>query len=285
MTIFVPGLLEINGKKCLIIADSLSHELPTSGTVLLEQMEGFNIFCLAEELMAKKAEYRGVPVYGYWQTLYASNHWQPETGITAYKHGNIGQYVAIDLDEKIATTGEVVDGRAVATAGEQLHQTQIRWLEIATDRITLPSCPAMTMAEEIAAQEKNNRTILMAISLAILALILGLISGSWYANKEARRLEAHHEALMVQIEEAQTIVSELKRTKLAIVPNQHELLNLLEALSWVEGIEIPNSEINAIQLSLPYRSYNDAINILTQHNVRYHEHWLSTGRVQLSLQR
>ncbi len=285
MTTFAPGLLEINGKKCLIIADSLSHELPASGTVLLERVEGFNIFCLAEELVAKKAMYRSVPVYGYWQTLYASKHWRPETGITAYKHGNIGQYVAIDLDEKTATTGEVVDGCAVATAGEQLQQAQIRWLEIATEDITLPSRPAMTMAEQIAAQEKNNRTILAAVSLAILALIFGLVSGSWYADKEARHLEAHHEALTVQIEEAQTMVSELKKTKLAVAPDQHELLNLLEALSWVEGIEIPNSEIDAIQLSIPYQSYNDAIHILTRHNIRYSEHWLPAGRVQLSLQR
>ncbi len=285
MTIFVPGLLEINGKKCLIVADSLSHELPASGTVLLERVEGFNIFCLAEELVAKKAMYRGVPVYGYWQTLHASNHWQPETGITAYKHGTIGQYVAIDLDEKIATTGEVVDGRAVATAGEQLRQAQIRWLEITTDEITLPSCPAMTMAEQIAAQEKNNRAVLAAVSLAILALLLGSVSGSWYADKETRRIEAHYEALTAQIEVARATVSELKKTKLATAPDQHELLTLLEALSWIEGIEIPNSEMSAIQLSLPYRSYNDAIYILTQHNIRYTENWLPDGRVRLSLQR
>ncbi len=285
MTTFAPGLLEINGKKCLIIADSLSHELPVSGTVLLERVEGFNIFCLAEELVAKKAMYRGVPVYGYWQTLYASNHWQPETGITAYKHGTIGQYVAIDLDEKIATTGEVVDGCAVATAGEQLQQTQIRWLEITIEEITLPSRPAMTMAEQIAAQEKNNRTVLAAVSLAILALILGSVSGSWYINKEARHFEAHHEALTVQIEEARAMVSELKKTRLATAPDQHELLTLLEDLSWVEGIEVPNSEINAIQLSVPYRSYNDAIHILTRYNIRYAERWLPTGRVRLGLQR
>ena len=284
MTTFVPGLLEINGKKCLIVADSLSHELPASGTVLLERVEGFNIFCLAEELVAKKAMYRGVPVYGYWQTLYASNHWKPETGIIAYKHGTIGQYVAIDLDEKIATTGEVVDGRAVATAGEQLRQAQIRWLEITTEEITLPSRPAMTMTEQIAAQEKSNRTVLATVSLAILALILGSVSGSWYVDKEARRFEVHREALTAQIETARATVSELKKTKLATAPDQHELLTLLEALSWIEGIEIPNSEIHAIQLSLPYRSYNDAIYILTQHDIRYTEDWLPDGRVRLSLQ-
>ena len=283
MTAFTPGLLEINGKKCLIIADSLSHELPASGTVLLERVEGFNIFCLAEELIAKKAMYRGVAVYGYWQTLYASKRWQPDTGITAYKHDKIGQYVAIDLEEKIATTGEVVDGCAVAIAGEQLEQAQIRWLEITTDEIILPSRPAMTMAEQVAAQEKNNRAMLATVSLAILALIIGLISGSWYANREARHLEAQREVLTVQIDAAQATVSELKKTKLATAPDQHEILTLLEALSWIEGIEIPNSKIDAIQLSVPYRSYNDAIHILTRHNIRHTEQWLPSGRVQLSL--
>ena len=283
MTAFTPGLLQINGKKCLIIADSLSHELPTSGTVLLERVEGFNIFCLAEELIAKKAMYRGVPVYGYWQTLYASKRWQPDTGITAYKHDNIGQYVTIDLEEKIATTGEVVDGFAVATAGEQLDQAQIRWLEITTEDITLPSRPAMTMAEQVAAQEKNNRAMLATVSLAVLALIFGLISGSWYADREARRLEAHRQVLTAQIDAAQATVSELKKTKLATPPDQHEILMLLEALSWIEGMEIPNSEINAIQLSIPYQSYNDAVHILTRHNIRYSEHWLPSGRVELSL--
>ena len=283
MTAFTPGLLEINGKKCLIIADSLSHELPASGTVLLERVEGFNIFCLAEELIAKKAMYRGVPVYGYWQTLYASKRWQPDTGITAYKHDKVGQYVAIDLEEKIATTGEVVDGYAVAIAGEQLEQAQIRWLEITTKEITLPSRPAMTMAEQVAAQEKNNRAMLAAVSLAVLALVFGLISGSWYANKEARHLDAQREVLTMQIDAAQATVSELKKTKLATAPDQHEILMLLEALSWIEGIEIPNSKINAIQLSVPYRSYNDAVHILKQHNIRHTEHWLPSGRVQLSL--
>ena len=284
MTSFVPGILEIKGKRCLIIADSLSHELPASDTVLLERIDGFNIFCLAEELITKKAMHRGVPVYGYWQTLYAAKQWQPDTGITAYKHGDTGQYVVVDLDEKTAITGEVVDGRAVAVVGEQFDPAQIRWLEIMTEQITLPSRAAMTMAEQISAQEKNNRNLLLTASFWVLALIFGLVLGSWYADKEARHLEAQHEALVSEIEAVQAVVDGLKQTKLIAVPNQQEILSLLEDLSWIEGIEIPNSKINAIQLSVPYQSYTNMIYVLAQHDIPYTERWLSDGRVQVSLQ-
>ena len=283
MTQFVPGILEIDGKECLIIADSVSHELPSAGTVLLDRIEGFNIFCLAEELIAKKAMHRGIPVYGYWQSLYATKRWQPDTGIAAYKHGDTGQYVAVDLDEKTATTGEIVDGRAVAVAGEQFDQSQIRWLEITTEEITLPSRPAMTMAEQIAAQEKNNKVLLATAFFAALALIFGLVSGSWYADKETRHREAQHEALIAEVDAAQVVVDGLKQTKLVAAPDQREILSLLEDLSWIEGIEIPNSKINAIQLSVPYQSYTDMIYVLAQHDIPYTERWLSDGRVQVSL--
>lgn len=284
MTRFTPGVLEINGKRCLIIADSVSHELPSSGTVLLESIEGFNIFCLAEELITKKAMYRGMPVYGYWQSLYASKCWQPDTGITAYKHGDTGQYIAVDLDEKTATTGEVVDGSAVAVAGEQLDQAQIRWLEISIDQITLPDSPAMTMAEQIAVQEKSNKTLLATVSFAILALIFGLVSGSWYVDREVSLFETRHEALISEVEAARATAERLKKTKLIAVPDQQDILSLLEDLSWVEGIEIPNSKIAAIQLSVPYGSYTDTIYILERHHISYTEQWLSDGHVQVGLQ-
>ncbi|MXX98740.1 MAG: hypothetical protein F4Y58_02370 [Gammaproteobacteria bacterium] len=283
MTLFVPGLLKIKGKRCLILADSVSHELPASGTVLLERVAGFNIFCLAEELVEKKAAHHGIPVYGYWQTLYASKQWQPDSGIAAYRHNNIGQYVAVDSDEKTAITGEVVDGHAVATVGEQFNQEQVCWLEISTADIVLPSQSAMTIAERIARQENNNRTILAMGSFAALALILGVMSGSWFADNTARRLDAQREILIAEVEHAQIALAKLKETKLVAVPNQQDILNLLEALSWVEGIEIENSKMDAIQLSVPYQSYTDMIYVLAQHDIPYTEQWLAEGRVQVSL--
>ena len=285
MTPFIPGIVKIKGKQCLIIADSLSHELPSSGTVLLEQAETFNIFCLASELIEKKTAHRNMPVYGYWQTLYASNLWQPNTtGISAYQHDNIGQYVAIDLDEKTAITGEIVDGRAVAVAGEQFNQDQIRWLEVTTDEITLPNHEAMTVAEQIVARERKNKTILLAASFVTLALIGGIISGMWVAEFKLKHSKLLHEDLTTQIETAQTNIARLKEHKLITMPNQQRILKLLEALSWIEGIEIPNSNINAIQLSVPYQSYEDLIYILAQHNIPYTEQWLPSGHVQVSLQ-
>ena len=285
MTSFTPGIVKIKGKQCLIIADSVSHELPSSGTVLLEQVGAFNIFCLAEELVAKKAAHRNMPVYGYWQTLYASKRWQPDTtGISAYKDGPSGQYVAVDLDEKTAITGEVVEGCAVAAAGEQFNQEQIHWLEMTTDEITLPSRAAMTMAEQIAARERKNKTMLLVVSVALLALIGGIISGSWFAELKLEHSKSQHAALTTEIETAQTTIAALKGRRLVTMPNQQAILKLLEALSWVEGIEIPNSKINAIQLSVPYQSYTDMIDILAQHDIPYTEQWLPSGQVQVSLQ-
>ena len=284
MTLFVPGVLQIKGKRCLIIADSVSHELPASDTVLLAQAEDFNIFCLASELIEKKALHRGIPVYGYWQTLYASMRWQPDTGIVAYQHNNVGQYVAVDLDEKTATTGEIVDGRAVATAGEQFNEEQIRWLRITTDEIVLPSRAAMTMAEQIATQAQSNRTMLLAGSFIVFALIFGLMSGSWFADRKIKHFETQREALKTEIDTAQIAVVKLKRTRLAVVPDQRKILNLLEELSWIEGIEIPNSKMNAIRLSVPYQSYADTIYVLARHDISYTEQWSSEGHVQVSLQ-
>ena len=284
MTLFTPGIVKIKGKQCLIIADSVSHELPSSGTVLLEQVGAFNIFCLAAELIEKKAAYRNMPVYGYWQTLYASKKWQPDmAGISAYQHDNNGQYVAVDLDEKTAITGEIVNGRAVAVAGEQFNQDQIQWLEVTVDEITLPSRVAMTMAEQIATRERKNKNRLLAASFIVLALIGGIISGSWFAELELKHLKSQRAALMTEIDTVQAAITELKAHKLATVPNQQEILELLEALSWVEGIEIPNSNINTIQLSVPYQSYMDMIYILAQHDIPYTERWLPSGQVQVSL--
>lgn len=283
MSSFTPGVIEINGKRCLIIADSVSHELPTSGTVLLEQVEGFTIFCLAEELVKKKAIHRGLPVYGYWQTLYASKLWYPDRGIAAYRHNNGGQYVAVDLDEKTATTGEVVDGVAIAAVGEQLDDKQIRWLEIMLQDITLPNRAAMTVAEQIAKQEKNNRTLLLTVFFALSALIFGWFSGSWFAKLEIRQAEEQRMLLATEVETMRATVAELKKIKLVGIPDQREILSLLESLIWIEGIEVPNSDINAVQLSVPYRSYTDTIYILAQHDIPYTERWLADGRVEINL--
>ncbi|MBC6413458.1 MAG: hypothetical protein GDA45_00765 [Chromatiales bacterium] len=284
MTLFTPGILNIKGKRCLIIADSVGHALPASKTVLLEQVEGFSIFCLTEELIEKKAIYRGVPIYGYWQTLYASKQWRPDNGIFAYKHNHIGQYVAVDLDEKTAVTGEVVDGRAVATVGEQLNTHQIQWLEVNIDDITLPDRSAMTMAEQIATREQKHKTILAAVLFSAVALLFGWLSGSWLTDRNIKQLEVQRQTLSAEIESAQTVVAELKKRKLATMPNQSAILTLLEELSWIEDIEIPNAEIDAIQLSVPYQSYTDMIYVLARHDVPYTEQWLPSGRVQVRLQ-
>ena len=284
MTLFTPGIMNIKGKQCLIIADSVSHVLPTAGTVLLEQIEGFSIFCSTTELIEKKRMHRGVPVYGYWQTLYASKLWHPDNGIVAYKHNNIGQYVAVDLDEKSAVTGEVVDGHAVATVGEHFNSQNIRWLEVTTDEITLPSHSAMTMADQIATRDHKHKTILAKLSLIILALILGWVSGAWFSDRKVKQLEVQRESLTTEIANARMAVDELKKRTLASVPNQSAILNLLEELSWIEDIEIPNSNINAIQLSVPYLSYTDMIYVLARHDIPYTEQWLPSGRVQVDLQ-
>jgi len=284
MTQFAPGLLKIKGKRCLIIADSVSHTLPESGVVLLKQTEGLNIFCLAAELAAKKAAHPDIPVYGYWQTLYATQHWRPSSGVVAYRHQHSGQYVAVDSDEKTATTGEVIDGHALAAAGEQLEQQRIKWLEVSVDEITLPSRPAMTMAEQIAAQQQSNKALLLAGFFALLALLAGAFLGAWFGDRETQQSLAQRAALAAEVEAAAATVDKLAKTKLVAIPNQQPLLELLAALSWVEDIDVPNAKIDALQISVPYRSYMDAIYLLAQHDIAYTEHWLAEGRVAFHLQ-
>ena len=284
MTLFVPGVLEIKGKQCLIVADSVSHTLPTSGVVLLEQVDGFNIFCLAAELSEKKATYPGLPIYGYWQTLYTSKRWHPNNGVVAYRYNNRGQYVAIDLDEKTAISGEVVDGNAVATVGEHFNQDKIQWIEINTDEIILPNHSVMTMAEQVAKRGESNKTISAIVGCTVFSLIVGLVSGAWFANSKTEDLETQRAVLITELTKARNAFTELKKTKLATIPNQYQILQLVEELSWIDGIEIPNTKINAIQLSVPYQSYIDMIYVLARHDIPYIEQWLPSGRVQVSLQ-
>ena len=283
MSQFVPGVVEVDGRRCLIIADAISHTLADGDVVLLEQIGEFNIFCSAEELAKKKAQHGGLPVYGYWQTLYHSQHWTPESGIVAYRDGASGQYVSVDLDEKSAVTGEVVNGVAIASAGEVCDPQAIRWIDIKLTEISLPKNPAMTLTEQLAQQRQSRRTFLLVGASLVLALIVGAILGGGIAHKEMQVVEAELTKLNNAIAMAQASIKDLSRTRLLEHPKQSAVLNLLESLSWVSGFDIPISAIDDIQLSVPHQSYSHSVEILSHYGVSFDEQWLADGTVVLSL--
>lgn len=284
MNQFVPGITEIQGRQCLIVADAISHALPTEEVVLLDQVGDFNIFCLAEELAKKKAKYENLPIYGYWQTLYRSGHWQPSSGIIAYQHGSGGQYVSVDIDEKNAVTGEVVNGVAIATAGEICDQQTIQWIDLSLTALNLPKNPAMTLTEQLARQGKYRKTLLIASIAIISTLVAGVILGGWIADRETRINKAEFSALNQKIATARVVIEDLSQTRLVAHPNQTAILNLLESLSWVTGLEIPISAVDKIKLSIPYQSYSDLIAVLKHYDVPFEDQWLADGKVVVSLQ-
>ena len=254
MNKFLPGVLEIQGQKCLIIPDLVSSGLPTDNVILLKNIEIFNICCNKDELINARAQYgSNFLVFGYWQTLYASRQWHPkEMPIAAYQNeSGEGQCVVVDIGDDSAVTYSVSGGKVIAR-GNTLDEENINWLEIPLGVIHLPAEPAMTITEKFAHRGRQKRKAVGTGLFATASLAAGVVLGAWFADLEAQRFQEEISSLQAQVHQVSEEIDRLAQTKRLNNTAQSNLLMFLNDISRINNLiaELTPAEL---KFNLPLR--------------------------------
>ena len=277
MTQFLPGVVEIGGKRCLVIADVISSQIESGiECVLLATVDQSTyIYCHTQAITEARQAHPGLPVYGYWQTLFENERWTPKDGICAYQneHGS-GQYV--QRNRTTTTSGEVRGGVAIAMPGETVNADEIEWLDIETTTLKAPK-PAMTWDERAAQKRSSRQQVFLRAGAGVVAAFVGIILGTVGIEATRSSLSAQQEQLEVAIEQANVEVGQLSKTRLLEYPNQQAILRLLGDLSYVDGLDIAQSELDIIRVRVPWQQRAVLIEVLDQHQATYQQQLLPDG--------
>lgn len=237
--------INVNDKEVIFIVDRLADDVEDEAYIVgaPETNDKPRSWINEDELSSLKMEYPGVPIYGLWETLYASGLIDADKDIQIIPlNDNDGIFVSVE-DGKIIETGEYHDRFFLGHAYISFDDAWV--IDPSLDELTLPGKALLTHSEIWAKTRAKKR-----YHFLVRTVVVGLAVATWavgdytFKSFHASKLD-DYKAKQEQIKKLQVDYSNLRaKYLLDVVDQELSLSRLMVAAELDKNFSIPTQQVD-----------------------------------------
>lgn len=223
-----PGeVIAVGGRRYVLAPDAASRRLPPSShdVAVLGRSDGVFFFTASDALARLRAAHPGLPVYGFWQVMFASrlvDHGHRLQAVCFDRFGN-GQYLYREPESESLFIGELRDGMPIPAPGCSFACDTIKILAPACEDLREP--PAETLVAHVARRRPAGRRAWAGVACGALLLAMGGAALNEYArHAEQAERAARYAALGAEVGRLLGRRDALNARRVAVWPAQWRTL-------------------------------------------------------------